>query len=132
MRVRPPLLSRGVACKASQPQLPTLTPPLTPPLTPGECLQPQLLEMFGMQGELAPDWDSDRKYALPALAVYAPYKQASTGAETFAPIAIEQPLMKQLRLAQSDGYRIPGVPTLMVVVRGSGYESRFITPKLRA
>ena len=97
----------------------------------GECLQPQLLEMFGVHGEHAPEWDSDRKYALPALAVYAPYKQASSGAETFAPISIDQPLMKQLLLAQRDGYRIPGVPTLMIVVRGSGYESRFITPKVR-
>ena len=43
-----------------------------------------------------------------------------------------EPLLPQLRAAQPLGYQVPGVPVLMVVVRGSEYERLFVTPKLRS
>lgn len=97
-----------------------------------DALLPQLLEMFGEAAERSPPWDHERRYAVPRLKVYAPFKHHTTSAQSYAPIAVDKPLLPQLKAAQSLGYEIPGVPTLQVVVGGSVYEGHFITPKVVA
>jgi len=93
-------------------------------------LRPHLLEMFGEQAENSPPWDHERRYAVPRLAVYAPFAHHKTNAPSYVRIDIDEPLMSQLHRAQPLGYEIPGVPTLQVMVSDSVYEAHFITPKV--
>lgn len=98
----------------------------------GEALLPHLAEMFGVDGEGAPDWDRERKYRPAALSVYLLYLHEADGREVARRIRADFPLGDQLKRAQDDGsgYQIRGIPMLQVVVRGSAYEKKFFTPKM--
>jgi hypothetical protein len=96
-----------------------------------EPLMPHLVEMFGVQGENAPPWDTGRRYAAPRLAVYAPFPHPEEdGKEAVLPLRVDQPLLDQLRRAQKEGYRIPGIPVLHVVLKGSEYERDYFLNRL--
>lgn len=95
-----------------------------------ETLEPHLLEMFGERGENAPPWDREGRYAVPSLAVYAPFKHHESNAQSYVRIQINQPLLPQLVRAQALGYEVPGVPTLQIAVRDSVYEKHFLLPKV--
>ena len=96
-----------------------------------EPLQPLLDEMFGKQGERSPPWDTERQYASTRLAVYVPLG-SSAAEEGVIRIAPQYPLLAQLKRAQAIGYEIPGVPVVQVVVTGSEYEKRFLTPHVKS
>ena len=95
-----------------------------------DILRPHLVEMFGDAAEHSPEWDRERRYAVPRLAVYAPFTHHDTGQPAYARIEIEKALLPQLHALQPLGYEIPGVPMLQVVVRGSVYEGHFVAPKV--
>ena len=97
-----------------------------------EALMPHLLEMFGEHAERSPPWDEQRRYAAPRLAAYAPLTDPNDpqGREVVRPIGLSEPLLPQLHAAQPMGYRIPGVPVVHVVVRGSAYEKRFFADRV--
>ena len=95
-----------------------------------EALMPQLREMFGDEGEHSPPWDVERKYRAPKLAGYAPLNRPSDDKELMRPLDLDEPLLEQLKRSQKLGYRIPGVPIVHVVVRGSEYERRFFLDRL--
>ena len=80
-----------------------------------------LLVMFGEHGEDAPPWDTERKYAARKLQPYVSF-EASNGRERWQRLRADAPLAKQLVAMQPLGYRIPGIPTVHIVVRGSPYE----------
>ena len=95
-----------------------------------EALRPQLLEMFGEQGEHSPPWDAERQYKVPCLNAYAPLTCPTTDTELMRPLRVDAPLLEQLKRAQSLGYEIPGVPVIHVVVKSSEYEKRFFLGRL--
>ena len=89
-----------------------------------DALQPHLVEMFGAHGELAPDWDRERKYAPAQLKVYVSFP-GEDDAERTVRLNAERPLFEQLRALQPQGYAVPGIPIVHVVVGGSAYEKEF-------
>lgn len=101
-----------------------------------EALLPHLVEMFGVHGENAPPWDTQKRYASPNLHVYAPFlsdvrNDGGTGErEVVSRLRPDTPLIGQLQRLQTKGYGIPGVPVLHVVVKGSDYEKRFFLNRL--
>jgi Ca2+-binding EF-hand superfamily protein len=98
-----------------------------------DALQPHLVEMFGEHGELAPPWDTEGKYAVERLVAYAafPDPEGDGAAEVAYELAVHKPLLAQLLKLQPVGYRIPGIPMVTVLVRGSEYERLFLLPKVR-
>lgn len=95
-----------------RPGPPSPTSPWTP-LTPGE------------RGELAPEWDRERKYVPGRMQLYVTYESEEDGAERTASLSAERPLMAQLLALQPAGYTVPGIPVVQVVVKGSAYEAEF-------
>ena len=87
--------------------------------------------MFGEDAEFAPDWDRERKYRAADLQLYVELEAERGGAEaTVIPLRADVPMVAQLLEAQPRGYRVPGVPMILIVVRGSEYERRFFLNRL--
>lgn len=97
----------------------------------GQTLLGQLLEMFGARGELSPPWDHQRKYAAGALQPYICFESVD-GGSVVRPLRSDAPLGPQLARLGREGYSVPGVPIIHVVVRGSPYEDEFLRRDGRA
>ena len=93
----------------------------------GERLADHLEEMFGEAAERSPPWDTERKYAAPALQPYLVLDaDGEAGVGTCRRLDASTALLPQLAALCAEGYTVPGVPIVHVVVRRSAFEREFL------
>eukprot|EP00747_Dinoflagellata_sp_TGD_P032450 gnl/TRDRNA2_/TRDRNA2_136001_c1_seq1.p1 gnl/TRDRNA2_/TRDRNA2_136001_c1~~gnl/TRDRNA2_/TRDRNA2_136001_c1_seq1.p1 ORF type:complete len:350 (+),score=60.74 gnl/TRDRNA2_/TRDRNA2_136001_c1_seq1:27-1052(+) len=94
-----------------------------------DCLLPHLIEMFGENAENSPFWDRERKYRATDLELYVEMPKHGSR-ERVERVHANLPLIGQLLEKQARGYGIPGLPILLVVVKGSAYERQYFLNRL--